>query len=99
MGEGITQDDPVSRRISELSCAGALWPSRKFQLRQHFAAGVISIGRWQIPRSFYGWRVVEGEAAGVAELSAMWGDLLELQRTPVIEDAEAAGAVATVHRE
>jgi len=61
-------------------------------------AGVKTIGRWHAPGSFYGWHVVEGEAAGVAELEAMWGDVLELQRTPVIEDAEAAASVAKVHR-
>ena len=42
--------------------------------------------------------MVEGEAAGVAELEAMWGDLLELQITPVIEDAAAASSLAKVHR-
>ena len=61
-------------------------------------AGVKTIGRWHAPGSFYGWHVVEGEAAGVAELEAMWGDVLELQITPVIEDAEAATSVAKVHR-
>ena len=49
-------------------------------------------------RVLFGWQVVEGDAAGVAELEAMWGDLLELQITPVIEDAEAASSLAKVHR-
>ena len=40
---------------------------------------------------------MEGDAAGVAELEAMWGDLLELQITPVIVDAEAASSLAQVH--
>ena len=60
--------------------------------------GVKTIGRWHVPGSFYGWHVVEGEAAGVAELEATWGDLLELHITPVIEDSEAAGSLAKVHR-
>jgi len=28
----------------------------------------------------------------------VWGDLLETQITPVIEDAEAAGSLAKVHK-
>jgi len=34
--------------------------------------GVKNIGRWHTPGSLYGWHVVEGDAAGVAELEAMW---------------------------
>ena len=33
----------------------------------------------------------------VAELEAVWGDLLEVQITPVIEDADAASSLAKVH--
>ena len=40
--------------------------------------GVRTIGRWHAPGSSTGWHVVEGDAAGVAELEAVWGDLLEL---------------------
>ena len=60
--------------------------------------GVKTIGRWHAPGSSSGWHVVEGDTAGVAELEAVWGDLLELQITPVIEDAEAASSLAKVHR-
>jgi hypothetical protein len=60
--------------------------------------GLTSIGRWHAPGSTYGWHVVEGDATGVAELEAVWGDLLELQITPVLEDAEAASSVAKVYR-
>lgn len=56
--------------------------------------GVKTIGRWHAPGSAHGWHVVEGDAAGVAELEAFWGDLLETQITPVIEDAEAASSLA-----
>ena len=59
--------------------------------------GVVTIGRWHAPGSTYGWHVVDADAAGVAELEAVWGDLLELQITPVIEDAEAASSLAKVH--
>jgi hypothetical protein len=41
--------------------------------------------------------VVEGTATAVAELEAGWGDLLEIQITPVIEDGEAASSLAKVH--
>jgi Protein of unknown function (DUF3303) len=61
-------------------------------------AGAKTIGRWHAPGSFYGWHVVEGDVAAVAELEATWGDLLELQITPVLEDAEAASSLAKVHR-
>jgi Protein of unknown function (DUF3303) len=33
--------------------------------------GVKTIGRWHTPGSFYGWHVVEGDAAGVAELECL----------------------------
>lgn len=59
--------------------------------------GLKSIGRWHVPGSACGWHLIEGEAAAMAELSATWGDLLELQTTPVIEDAEAAASLAKVH--
>lgn len=61
-------------------------------------AGVKTIGRWHTPGSSCGWHVVEGDATGVAELEAVWGDLLELRITPVIEDAEAASSLAKVHK-
>ena len=61
-------------------------------------AGLKTIGRWHAPGSACGWHVVEGDATAVAELEAVWGDLLEVQITPVIEDAEAASSLAKVHR-
>ncbi|MGP8243392.1 MAG: DUF3303 domain-containing protein [Bryobacteraceae bacterium] len=59
--------------------------------------GVKTIGRWHAPGSACGWHVVEGEAAAVAQLEAAWGDLLETQITPVIEDGEAAASLAKAH--
>ena len=61
------------------------------------SAGLKTIGRWHAPGSACGWHVVEGDATAVAELEAVWGDLLEVQITPVIEDAEAASSLAKVH--
>ena len=60
-------------------------------------AGLKTIGRWHTPGSACGWHVVEGDATALAEISAAWGDLLEVQITPVIEDAEAASSLAKVH--
>jgi hypothetical protein len=60
-------------------------------------AGLKTVGRWHAPGSSCGWHVVEGEATAVAELEGVWGDLLEVQVTPVIEDAEAASSLAKVH--
>jgi Domain of unknown function (DUF3303) len=59
--------------------------------------GLKTIGRWHAPGSAYGWHVYEGTAVAAAELAAVWGDLLEFQITPVIEDAEAASSLAKVH--
>ncbi len=59
--------------------------------------GLKTIGRWHSPGSVFGWHVVEGTATAVAELEAGWGDLLEIQVTPVIEDGEAASSMAKVH--
>ena len=60
--------------------------------------GLKTIGRWHAPGSSYGWHVFEGTPAASAELSAVWGDRLEFQVTPVLEDAEAAGSLAKVHK-
>lgn len=60
--------------------------------------GLTLIGRWHAPGSANGWAVVEGqEPAGLAQHAAEWGNLLELQITPVIEDADAAKALASVY--
>ncbi|MBM3758096.1 MAG: DUF3303 domain-containing protein [Acidobacteria bacterium] len=56
--------------------------------------GMKTIGRWHAPGSSYGWHVFEGTLAAAAELSATWGDLLEFQITPVMEDAEAPASMA-----
>jgi Protein of unknown function (DUF3303) len=55
--------------------------------------GLKTIGRWHAPGSMIGWHVVEGTEAALAENSANWADLLELEVTPVVED-DLAGAVA-----
>jgi Protein of unknown function (DUF3303) len=56
------------------------------------------IGRWHAPGSAYGWAVVEGNnPTAVAQHIAEWEHLLEFQITPVLEDADAAKALASVY--
>ena len=56
--------------------------------------GMKLIGRWHAAGSTYGWLLVEGSIEDAYEHASEWGDLLEMQVTPVVEDAEA-GAIAT----
>jgi hypothetical protein len=58
--------------------------------------GLRTVGRWHAPGSMTGWHLVEGTEAGLAENSANWADLLELEITPVVEDDVAAAAAAKV---
>ena len=58
--------------------------------------GLTTIGRWHAPGSSYGWHLFEATPAAAAELLATWADVLEMQITPVIEDAEAASSAAKV---
>lgn len=55
--------------------------------------GVKRLGRWHVPGSVLGWHLMEGDPAVIAEHVAEWGDYLELEVYPVIED-DAAGAAA-----
>ena len=60
--------------------------------------GLKLIGRWHAPGSASGWAVVEGQdLTALAQHVAEWANLLELQITPVIEDADAAKALSRVY--
>ena len=59
--------------------------------------GLKTLARWHGPGSACGWHIVEGEANAVAELTAMWMDVLETKVTPVIDDADAASSLGKVH--
>jgi len=59
--------------------------------------GLETIGRWHAPGSARGWHAVEGDAAAIAELVATWGDSVELEITPVLEDADAAAGLGKVY--
>lgn len=60
--------------------------------------GIKSVGRWHTPGSTLGWHLVEGnDLTAVAQHVAEWGNLLELEIYPVIEDAEAGAAASKVY--
>jgi hypothetical protein len=60
--------------------------------------GLALIGRWHAPGSAYGWAVVEGnDATALAQHVAEWEHLLEFQITPVLEDADAGKALASIY--
>lgn len=59
-------------------------------------AGLKTVGRWHAPGSHYGWHLVEGDATAAAALAAVWGDVIESEITPVIEDPEAASSLGKV---
>jgi hypothetical protein len=56
--------------------------------------GLKTLGRWHTAGSSRGFHLVEGSDAAVAEVNAMWADLLELETVPVVED-DVAGQVVT----
>ena len=59
--------------------------------------GMELIGRWYAPGFSCGWLLVEGTIEDAYEHASEWADLLEMQVTPVLEDAEAGGIAAKVH--
>ena len=59
-------------------------------------AGLKTVGRWHSPGSTIGWHLVEGDPVALAQHVAEWGNLLVLEVSPVIEDAEAASAASKV---
>jgi len=60
-------------------------------------AGIKTVGRWHVPGSLLGWHLLEGDdLTAIAQHVAEWGDTLELDVHPVIEDAAAGEAAAKV---
>ncbi|MCI5122079.1 MAG: DUF3303 domain-containing protein [Candidatus Electrothrix sp. AUS4] len=60
--------------------------------------GLTLLGRWHAPGSSYGWILVEADDLGpVALHTAEWGDFLDLQTTPVLEDEAAGQALSQVY--
>ncbi|MCA9267428.1 MAG: DUF3303 family protein [Planctomycetales bacterium] len=61
-------------------------------------AGLTMIGRWHAPGSSRGWLLVEADdLAPVALHAAEWGDYLDIEVTPVVEDEVAGQALAQVY--
>lgn len=59
--------------------------------------GLKMLGRWHTPGSLQGWHLLEGnDLKALAQHVAEWGDVLELEVHPVIEDAAAAEAASRV---
>ena len=61
-------------------------------------AGLKILGRWHGPGSVNGWALVESDdPKAVYEHVAQWASLLDLEVTPVLEDADAAEALSKVY--
>jgi hypothetical protein len=61
--------------------------------------GVKLLGRWHKADMSGGWALIETDSAAAAfEYSAMWSDLLGLQTTPVVEDADGGPVLARVFK-
>jgi hypothetical protein len=59
--------------------------------------GIKTVGRWHVPGSSLGWHLLEGDdLTAIAEHANKWGDLIEVEVHPVIEDAAAAEAASRV---
>jgi hypothetical protein len=60
--------------------------------------GVTILGRWHALGSTQSWAPAQADSLdGLAEHAATWGNLRELQTTPVVEDGAAAAALAKVY--
>jgi hypothetical protein len=60
-------------------------------------AGVKQVARYHVPGSVLGWHVLEtDDMTALAEHVNHWGDLIDIELNPVVEDAEAAEAAARV---
>jgi len=56
--------------------------------------GVTMLGRWHAAAGRFGFVLLEGDdVAAIYRYATEWGDLCDLDITPVIEDEEAAGVL------
>ena len=59
--------------------------------------GVTQVARYHVPGSVLGWHVLEtNDMTALAEHVNNWGDLIDIELNPVVEDAQAAEAAARV---
>lgn len=59
--------------------------------------GIESLGRWHMPGSTRGWHIVQGDPVAVAHHVAEWGEHLEADIYPVLDDEAAGKAAAKVY--
>jgi len=59
--------------------------------------GLTHLGRWHVPGSSYGWHLMEGDEGALAQHLAFWGQYLEIEVNPVVEDDVAGAAMQTVY--
>ena len=53
--------------------------------------------RYHVPGSVLGWHVLEtNDMSALAEHVNNWGDLIDIELNPIVEDAQAAEAAARV---
>ena len=61
------------------------------------AKGVTQVARYHVPGSVLGWHVLEtNDMTALAEHVNNWGDLIDIELNPVVEDVQAAEAAARV---
>ena len=58
--------------------------------------GLTHLGRWHVPGSSYGWHLVEGDEAALAKHLSFWGQYLDIEVSPVVEDDVAGAGMAEV---
>ena len=58
---------------------------------------VTQVARYHVPGSILGWHLLEtDDMTALAEHVNNWGDLIDIELNPVIEDAQAAEAASRV---
>ena len=58
--------------------------------------GLTHLGRWHVPGSSYGWHLMEGDEGALAQHLAFWGQYLDIEVNPVVEDDVAGAAMQAV---
>ena len=59
--------------------------------------GVKQVARYHVPGSVLGWHVLEtNDMTALAEHVNHWGDLIDIELNPIVEDSQAAEAAARV---
>lgn len=59
--------------------------------------GMEILGRWHAPGSAHGWALVQGDITAIGAHMAEWGQFLDIQVFPVVEDEQAGAALSKVY--